>query len=540
MKKLFIFGCIAAATGLAACTNLDENLYSRINADNFYHNRSEVLAAVTRPFTHANAWAAPTGQNGYWRLSELSADQLAWPQKGRHGYDGGDWIRLHHHAWVPLEGTIENAWRLMYSGMGFCNNTLKDLSAQDFTKIGMTEAEKGTLLAETKVLRAWHYLKLMDLFGKLPVSTEPNVNFNPVSQERPEVFAFIEKEILDNYDSLEVLRPEMVGRVTKATALSMLAEMYINAEVWTGTKRYDDCIAVCNRIIAGEGGALSGSAPKLEADIYKPFNNTNHLSTENLFQIAYDLRAGDFNFGWNGDFWHYRQRQIYNVDRDGNNGIVVIPTAYDAFEDKDLRKTGWMLIGPQLNKATGAPVQGTEEYNGKPLVFVKEIRRNSEGETGEGGMTRGEENSGARFAKYVPGDVTDEVNYWGNDFVLYRLADIYLWKAEAIMRNNGNTANAEAVTLVNDVRKRAFAVEDWATEAYDAGTLTLDELLAERGREFIFEGKRRQDLIRFGKFTTNTWWDHPASTDAKWNLFPIPQNQRALNPNLGQNTGYGQ
>ncbi|UYQ93336.1 RagB/SusD family nutrient uptake outer membrane protein [Chitinophaga horti] len=536
MKKLMIL--LTAVTGLAACTDLDENVYSRINADNFYHNKGEVLAAVTRPYTHANAWAAPTGQNGYWRLSELSADQLAWPQKGRHGYDGGDWIRLHYHTWVPLEGTIENAWRLMFSGMGFCNNTLKDLAAVDFAQIGMTEQEKGELLAETRVLRAWHYLKLMDLFGKLPIATVPGEGFNPETKERPEVFAWIEKEILDNMDSLPVLTTALAGRVTKAAALSMLAELYINAEVWTGTPRYADCIAVCNRIIAGEGGALTGSAPVLENDIYKAFNNTNHLSTENLFQIAYDLRQGDFNFGWNGDFWHYRQREIYNVDRDGNNGIVVIPSAYDAFEDNDLRKTGWMLIGPQVKKTNGQPVLGTEEYSGKPLVFVKEIRRNSEGETGEGGMTRGEENSGARFAKYVPGELTDEVNYWGNDFVLYRLTEIYLWKAEAIMRGNGKVANAEAVTLVNDVRKRAFTAQDWVNEAYTAATLTLDELLAERGREFIFEGKRRQDLIRFGKFTTATWWDHPASGQAKWNVFPIPQNQRALNPNLGQNTGY--
>lgn len=538
-RKLIYTGLTALALSVGACTNLDEKLYSEINASNFYHNRAEVLAAVTRPFTHANAWAAPTGQNGYWRLSELSADQLAWPQKGRHGYDGGDWIRLHNHAWVPLEGTVEGAWRLMFWGMGFCSSTIKDLTALDFTTIGMTEQDKTSFIAETKVLRAWHYLKLMDLFGQLPISTVPGEDLNPPTQSRAEVFAWIEKEIVDNVDALQPLSPGVVGRVTKAAGLAMLAEMYINAEVWTGTQRWDDCVAICNRIIAGEGGSLNGAAPQLEPDIYRAFNRQNHLSPENLFQIAYDLRDGDFNFGWNGDFWHYRQREIYDVDRDGNNGIVVIPTAYDAYKDTDLRKAGWFLIGPQYKLGTTTPVLGTEEYSGKPLVFVKEIRRNSEGETGEGGMTRGEENSGARFAKYVPGAVED-ADYWANDFVLYRLAEIYLFKAEALMRKNSGIATAEAVTLVNNVKKRAFTPAAWATEQYTIATLTLDELLAERGREFIFEGKRRQDLIRFGKFTTASWWDHSPSANAKWTVFPIPQNQRALNPNLGQNDGYDQ
>src|SRR5690606_32315407 len=129
-----------------------------------------------------------------------------------------------------------------------------------------------------------------------------------------------------------------------------------------------------------------------------------------------------------------------------------------------------------------------------------------QGQTGEGSMTDGEENSGARFHKYRSGRQGDD-NYLNNDYVIYRLTEIYFNKAEALMRQNGGTATAEAVDLINQSRKRYFGSEDWPGESYNTGTLTMDELLAERGREFIFEGKRRTDLIRFGKFTAGTWWD---------------------------------
>ncbi|SEW55960.1 RagB/SusD family nutrient uptake outer membrane protein [Chitinophaga arvensicola] len=530
------------ALGLSACTKLEEKPYSEIISDQFYNNKQEVMSAILRPFTHAGAWAAPTGQTGYWRLQELSADQLAWPQKGKHGYDGGNWIRLHNHTWIANDDNTWLPWKLMYWGMGFCNNTIKDLTPLDFAKIGMTEAEKTTLLAETRVIRAWHYLKLMDLYGNIPIDTLVSSSASPATKPRKEVFQFVEKEIKENLDLLQPLSGEMVGRMTKAAAYSMLVELYLNAEEWTGTARWDDCITYCNKIIAGEGGALKGTIPALEPNIFGAFANTNSQSPENLFQLTYDLRAGNSRFGWQGDFWHYRQRQIDNADVDGNNGIVVIPSAYDAFKDNDLRKTNWMLIGPQkkakalrANEADSL-VLGTEEYNNKPLVFVKEIRRNSDGETGAGGMTRGEENSGARFAKYRQGS-QDDPNYWGNDFVLYRLTEIYFNKAEALIRKNGKIATQDAVDLINTCKKRAFKAEDWAAEAYTTTSLTMDELLAERGREFIFEGKRRSDLIRFGKFTTATWWDHQPSAD-KYKLFAIPFKQTSINPNLVQNPGY--
>ncbi len=281
-------------------------------------------------------------------------------------------------------------------------------------------------------------------------------------------------------------------------------------------------------------GGQNGKA-QLETSLTGMFSNTNDKSNEVLFSIAYDYVTANYRFQWNNDMWHYNQKQIYNADQSGNNGVVVAPTAYDQFADNDLRKTTWMLIGPQYKFGTTTAILGTQEYKNKPLVFVNNIQRNSENKT-VSDMTQGEENSGARFAKYVPGQTTD-ANYWGNDEVIYRIAEVYFNKAEALMRKNGGAATPEAVDMVNAVRKRAFTTTDWATAAYTPSTLTMDELLAERGREFIFEGKRRTDLVRFGKFTTATWWDHQP-TPASKSVFPIPTSQIAANSNLIQNDGY--
>jgi len=138
----------------------------------------------------------------------------------------------------------------------------------------------------------------------------------------------------------------------------------------------------------------------------------------------------------------------------------------------------------------------------------------------------------------VANATTQPSNVYNNtDWNIYRLTWIYFAKAEALMRKNGGIATAEAVQLINDCKVRAFAPATWTANQYTVATLTLDELLAERGREFIFEGFRRDDLIRFGKFHTAKWWDHEPTT-ANRQLYPIPQQQIALNPNLKQNPGY--
>jgi hypothetical protein len=519
-----------------SCTKLEENVYSQFVTSNFYNNKNEVLAAVLRPYTHANAWITP-GQNGWWRLSELSADQLAWPVKGRHGQDGGQWIRDHNHTWLNDGEEIWGPWRLMWWGLGLCSEPIDNLQKRDVAAMKITQTEKDAYIAELKLLRAFHYLRLMDLYGNIPI-VQAIGEESPPTRPRAEVFAFIEKEIKDNIDKLPVLSASMKGRVTQAAGYGMLVELYLNAQKWSGAPRWDDCIAACDKLISGAAGGQNG-VMALDANITDTYIPTNdRVSKEIVFSIAYDFVNGNgWKPQWNSDFYHFNQRYIYDGTHNGNDGVVMIPGVYSTFKNNDLRKTEWILAGPQFYLTDPTkPVVGTEEYRDKPLVFVDSIQRVSEGKT-VSNMTQGEENSGLRFNKYKPGRQADP-NYMSTDWNVYRLSWIYFAKAEALMRKNNGTATAEAVQLINTVKRRAFSTTDWVTEQYTTATLTLDELLAERGREFIFEGFRRQDLIRFGKFTTAAWWDHQPSNDVNKELFPIPNRQRILNPNLKQNPGY--
>lgn len=547
--KKIILSCLVAAPLLLVngCTKLDENVYDQLISDNFYNNKNEVLSAVLRPYTHANAWVTPSGQDGWWRPSELSGDQLAWPTKGRHGEDGGKWKRLHYHTWLSDDGPLNNAWSLMYWGMGLCNDPIENLQKRENSQMGITQVEKDAFIAELKLLRAFHYLKLMDLFGNIPIVTQVGVPAKPATVPRKDVFAFIEKEIKDNIANAPLHSKAMTGRMSQAGGYAMLVELYLNAEVWTGTARWDDCIAAANKLISGAAGGQNG-AMGLDPNIFDQFKSTNELSKETIFSIAYEYKLATFEPSWTGEFYHFQQGPIYGGTRNGNDGVVVIPGVFTTYQDQDLRKRGWLSEGPQVRFDNGQPnlASGGNEYSGLQLSFVDNIRKNKAGST-VSSMSEGEENSGVRFNKYKLGNqvagivngiaVPIDPNYNNTDWNIYRLTWVYFAKAEAIMRKNNNVATAEAVQLINDCKKRAFSTTDFATRSYTTATLTMDELLAERGREFIFEGFRRDDLIRFGKFATSDWWDHLPSAAFR-TTYPIPQVQRTLNENLLQNPGY--
>lgn len=536
-KIVLLAAAIVITSGMNSCTDLEENLYSELSVGNFYNNRVEVLQAALRPFTHMQAWLAPTGQNGYYYHAELSADQQAWPQKGRHGYDGGDHFRQHYHTWTANEGRMRTAWVLIWTGVGYVNAALADLEKIDYASLGIADAEMSAIIAELKVLRAFHYMKIMELWGNVPIITTVGQPLNPPTQSKSEVFNFVKTELETNVPLLLPYSSQMVGRVSATAGYAILSELYLNAEYFVGTSMYDQCIAACDKIISGQAGGIGGT-PQLANNLNSSFSNTNKDASEALFQFAFS-RKGGFSFGFGGFFMGYSNMSAaLNVGYSGWNAFVVVPTAFDAFSENDLRKKEWFMFGPQYKYGTDEPILGTEEYSGKPFVYVNSIRRESEGDfTSQGSMAEGEENSGARFNKYKTGILSDP-NYWENHYLIYRLTEIYFNKAEAIMRKNGGVATQEAVNLINASRQRAFSAEDWPSAMYTTSTLTMDELLAERGREFIFEGKRRTDLIRFGKFTTASWWDHEPTNDPNREIYPIPHTQLAANPNLVQNPGY--
>lgn len=525
MRKYIVISIVSLIVGwggLTSCTNLDEELFSEVTANEYYKSADEVVAAIMRPWGH---FCGSMGiAQAPWLLQELSADGAAWCQKGRHGYDGGDWIRLHRHEWTPLERQIKTAWGHMFMGIGLANKFIQDFNEIDFEALKVP-VSKEQAIAEMRVYRAFCYWVLLDLYRDVPI-TERLDELNPETKAATEVFAYIEKEIKESLPNLSEDKTKTYGRVSKWGAQALLARLYLNAEVYTGTPRWEDCIAACEEV--AKGGFV------LDTNWNDPFKVDNDLnSKENIWVIAYDQIYAQGN-GWYVRWLHYAHQTGWNLKSGPWNGLVTQPTFFDIFDNRDKRKTEGFLIGLQyprkkdrdgnyyFDKEAG-PLLGSEEYKDKPLEFVNYIEA----------MDKGEENSGARSIKYeiVEQSTSDQ----DNDWVLFRYADVLFMKAEALMRKNGNTATQEVVDIINGVKARAFAEEDWKDVAYTLSSLTMDEFIAERGREFAFEGTRRSDLVRFDKFVTISWWDKKASNKAAYNIFPIPQMQLDANQNLKPN-----
>ncbi len=519
LRNICAIATLGVAAAFSSCTDLTEEIHSQVTADNYYNNANEVMAAMMRPWGHfcgtMQVAQAP------WSCNELSSDGAAWPQKGRHGYDNGDWIRLHRHQWVPIDPQVVTAWNKLFMGIGLANNFLADLEKIDFEALEVP-MPKAQAVAEMRTYRAYCYWYVMDMFGTAPIVEEIGIE-NPASNTREELFAWIEKELKESIPSLSENKTETYGRVSKWGAYALLARLYLNAEVYTGSARWDDCIAACNELAKG-GFELD----KKWNDTFRV--NNDEISTEIIWSIVYDEVYAK-GMGWDLRWLHYAHQKGWGLRSGTWNGLVTQPTFYDSFADNDLRKVEGFIIGKQYPRktdengnyyfdTTAEPLKGSEEYNGEDLVLVNYIKS----------MTEGEENSGARSIKYeVAEGATGDMD---NDWVMFRYSEVLFNKAEALMRKNNGVATQEVVDLVNSVRKRAFKAEDWEQAKYTVATLTMDEFLAEKGREFAFEGIRRTDLVRFDKFVTTSWWDKEASNEPRRNLFPIPQKQLDANANL--------
>lgn len=561
MKNRIIINLgLALSIVASSCTKLDEEPFSVLVSDLYYQDRNSVMAAVVRPYEHGH-WCGWDGDR--WNLSELTADNFVWAQKGKHGYDGGNWVRLHGHTWTPEEGSVNGGWVGPYQGIAQCNIILHDFEALDFPALGLTEEDKSNYTAELRVLRAWFYLFLIDYFREVPILTIPQEI--KAQSTAPEVFAFIEKELTEALPGLTKNR--RAGRWDQGGAAALLVRLYLNAEKWTGTPKYTECATWAQDIIDGKYGTYS-----IDSDYRGPFRSgiNSYRSPENIFEFPHAKNTYEFGWMYNATM-HYQQR--YSIDNDwgGWNGITLTPSRdldgnilpnklgnpYESYAATDKRKQpfrttakggqyeGFFLIGQQyaFNSSQGygfdstVKVNGTEEYNGRPLIFVDQIGRFSEKPGGrwlEGSrVTTGEENSGVRFFKF-PWLPMSENLFQFNSATEIRLAEIYYSLAECKYRA-GDVPGA--AILLDAVRKRNFADADWPAQSYVAnpGNLTDDEFVKELGREFLGERHRRTDLVRWDRFG-NEWWDKPVDGKDR-SVFPIPQRQLNTNPLLKPN-GY--
>jgi hypothetical protein len=544
-----------------SCTNLDEEIFSQIATENYYQDKNSIEAAFLRPFEHGH-WCGWDGDR--WILQELTADQFVWTQKGKHGYDGGQWIRAHGHTWTDEEGIINGGWVGPYQGIGQCTTYISDFESLDFTKFGLTEADKNNYIAQLRTLRSWYYLFLIDFYRSVPIPLDTKTK---VGQSTPqEVFSYIEKELKESIPSLP--KVALPGRFGQAGAAALLARLYLNAKVWIDTDRFADAKKVAQDIIDGVYGNYS-----LDTDYRGPFSDglTNRRSPENIWVFPHKRNVYEFGWMYNA-MMHYQARYSLGNTWGGWNGIHLTPSRdlqgniysyklgkpYEKFSNDDLRKQpfrtnpdgsydGFFLIGQQYmydsDKGygfTSEKVNGTEEYNGRPLSYVDQVGRFSEGAEGiaKGShVNTGEENSGVRLLKFPW--LPESKNLFQNNWVAeIRLAEMYYIVAECLYRENDKLGAAK---MLDAVRERNFPAEKWSANSYERNLtmLTEDEFVDELGREFLGERHRRTDLIRWNRFG-NEWWDKPVDTRDN-TIFPIPKNQLTSNELLKQTTpGFGE
>lgn len=533
MKKIFRISSILIVMlllgGIHSCTDLNEVVYSEVLSENFYQTEEEIIAALAPAYGNLRLIA----HRHMWHIAGYSTDELVYPTRGRHWYDGGHFQRFHEHTWTPETPHLNNTWNYSFRWVNQSNMLILQLQKLE----NIDEALREAFIAELKIIRALGYYYLIDNFGNVPIvdrfDVEPgfsppnNANF---AAGRKAVFDFIEADLTQNIEKLSTGKNKSTyGRFHKWAAHALAVKLYMNAEVWTGVPKWDNAIAHADAII-------NSNLFKLEPNYFSNFLANNDNSSENIFVVPFNetQTGGNMTDMAFVNFHHYQMGQVFGTPRGGNNGICALPGHYHSFHESDLRRNGW-LVGLQRSSSTGAVLLCTEESAPKPLQYTPDfVNIYDPSDKSVYDHRNALEYHGARFVKY---QIAYKSGNMGNDLAVYRYADILLLKAEAIMRKNNGNATQEAVNLVNQVKARAF--ENPTPHLYTTATLTLDELLAERSRELYNEGMRRNDMIRFGKFVRgNFGFVNRASEQDFRNVYPIPQPQRNVNPNLVQNPGY--
>ncbi len=534
----------ALLLGINSCTDLDQKIYSVVPEGDFWQTPEQIQSGVAPGYQALTA--LPTGN--VFNLQETTSDEQIIPTRGSDWYDGGKWQALYLHTWTSADNIFNDSWNDLYNGIGrinFALNSLENLSSKP--------DNVDNTIAELNVLRAYYYYLAMDLFGNVPLVTDFNTDPSTVTNStRQEVFDFIEKTLKDNIHLLTSKKDETTyGRVNKWVGFSILAKLYLNAQVYTGQARWQDCIDACDSII--NSGAYS-----LSPNYFDNFSVNNEGSVENIFVVPFD-KVNITGNSWENFTLHYQNQINFRMSGSPYNGWCAPTAFYNLFDTssiytqkggnvyrtyKDQRAGEW-LVGQQfslpyvfppdnevLYKAADPSLKLTDLGTGLDLVLNPNFNTIASS-SGEFRL------AGARNIKYFPeaGTSTNQ----SNDMVLFRYADILLMKAECEVRLNKNTA--DALQLVNQIRERAYSGDmshDWTL-----GDLTLDHILDERGRELAWEMWRRQDLIRYEVASGKPYFSAARNPDKKQDpadghllIFPIPDQQMITNNNLKQNPGY--
>jgi hypothetical protein len=502
MRNNIFISVILSVVLFASCTDLHETVYSDIPMDKFFTSEQALLMNAGRAYTKLQPY--PEEQR-LWSLITVSSDECVIPgREDGEWWDNGRWDEIKKHNVSASNKINRQAWQFVFEGISACNEVLYETESSTYNFEG-----KNKIIAEIKVLRALFYYWGMDAWGDIPFATDFTDKTLPPKKSRAFIYNFIENEVKDNIKYLDgTPNSTNYGRVTKAMAYTLLAKLYLNANVWLGTPHWKDAENMCDSVI--DSGHY-----QLESNYFDNFKINNDNSKENIFVIAYNSTLTTEHFYWYDLTLNSLSRYTFNMNDTPWDGFMTAPDFFSSYQDNDSRKSSW-LYGQQYD-ANGKKlyeISGTKDtlwfvYN--PVFPESKYKSRHKWD-------------GARCCKYeyqtngLQYDVVD----MENDFVLFRYADVVMMKAECLIRQ-GKTQQAVDMTEFKQLRTRV------GLAPYTSAELTLDELLAERGREFAWEGHRRQDLIRFGKWN-NAWWAKPYTTTQS--VFPVPQTAIDTNPNL--------
>lgn len=452
----------------------------------------------------------------FWYLQCLSTDEAGWTY-----HSNTDPIGIHEMKWSAVNQTVAGLYYRCFFLITLSNDFIRQASDANISGRGFTGATADSIKkyrAEARFLRAYQYWVLMDLYGNPPFVTENNlIGGDPPKQiKSADLFNWIESELKALETELAAPKSNEYGRVDQAAAWSLLARMYLNAQVYTGTARYTDAITYSTKVI-NAGYSLHNNYKELMLA-----DNDRLAGTEFIWTIRYD---GTYTQNWGGTTTlthgpaiarnNTTLAQQYK-DTSGTNGswgcIRITQQFVSLFDATDIRgqfwKTGQNLTMTQLLDIPEDGYSSTKWRN----------------KTRTGG----------------PAPHLDPAGNWVDiDFPVFRIAEMYLIYAEAVLRGGTGGSTATALGYLNQLSLRG------RNNANSIAAMTLQYILDERGRELMWEGFRRTDLIRYGLFTSGTYlwaWkggvQNGTAVDDKYKLYPIPSIDLSTNPNLIQNPGY--
>lgn len=490
-----------------SCTKLDESFRSELEQGN--------SASITASQLLASAYSDLNGPFQFgdlWHVAEHTSDEVIAPTRGPDWDDNGQWRALHAHTWNADQGQITGAFNGLLTAQ---------FSASNVLQFSPTPQQA----AEARFIRALSMFAVLDGWDQVPYREDlANYKLSPKTLKGTEAADFIISELNAIMATLPDNGAAYVANKNGAKALLM--KLYLNKGVYANraTPTFDPAdmnqvVTLADQIIATGKYALNDNF----FDIFAPDNDVR--STENILTL--NNQAGGSGGNVRGAAF---QVSHYNMNPGGWNGFSTLSDFYDKFETVDQRKGMYyvypgslpnpghrvnvgFLIGQQYNLTTDAPLQDRKV---NPLSFTREVKLRETGDNLEV--------TGIRVIKY-PFDYGTSADQKNNDWAIFRYADVLLMKAEAKLRTGDAAAG---LIIVNQIRAKRGASP--------LAVLDLNGLLDERGREMYWEGWRRQDLIRFGKFLQP--WQEKATDDPKNLLFPIPGSQLAVNDNLVQNPGY--